>query len=64
MLLEDHFDEQTGSAGCSTTHIALDTSAAIGSHLPATKQGQQTFAARESTKVRRPRADLVREALS
>jgi len=30
--------------------------------MPATKQGQQTFAARESTKVRRPRVDLVREA--
>ena len=38
-------DEQTGPAENSMAHVALETGAAIGSHMLATRQGWQTFAA-------------------
>ena len=63
MLLGDH-DRRTNRVKQkhSTTCVALGTGAAIGNPMLATKQGQQTYAARESTKVCWPRVGLVRKA--
>ena len=63
MLLGDH-DRRTNRVKQkhSTTCVALGTGAAIGNPMLATKQGQQAYAARESTKVCWPRVGLVRRA--